>query len=761
MHTSISRLVLTTAACLALGACTDSETTVVPPLPVQANGAPLEYDEEEIFGDVYVNGAALSSNGYYVMLEPSQPTRAKITALGYADFDSVMAVRPQGHESGGWMWGWYDINSYQAGCVDAPAEVHWRDFSNPPSSSRERHCVTAGSYTISIWQGSPEAGGTKLRTIEVEYIGSHPTADLLSGQWDHEKPQPAVLIYNANSGRTGDVMEAGPGTMHPAITDLIIPIDIGAAGASQYTISPVLRIDSIGWTIDNTDNTFINDSMPRGDQYTYFRFDASGTTAAGGALKGRVTPLARLSFDADNSIHTTPFYDYHPNDGLLRTFSYNRQVDGADTSGVRRVNLEILNPGDATVAPSDSISREVTVSMVGPPPQPKACMSYEGSQAVWRLSAQHFDASCSEDNAGAQYRWRFGDTAAYTAWSSGPGYDFAGWNTAGSKTVRLEMKTQLDTVYTETEFQVVSSYIQLSGPTYIREKSTYLYQSTESGDWYERQAAIWERNPWWVASDTMRRVWSAGEYDVDLRQQFYTVSNNAFARAGMNIQVCTGCGYGQRVVGVAAKDSLMSTFGAGPMIAVDGELSSFYDLARGGAPNTDFVTPQWLQASSTAKVGAARLRDGRVQMEWAITTQPGRRRIDLDLYGTGTREVRFGFAWDPDVGSNAADDHSGYDGELGMVYAFDSGEAVGLLIERDGVRTKLGVHQYGSKRFAPMSEARLLNDLGSASLNLMDGPDDVQFIVSAGASTHNTHYIIHLVRAPDLATLRQRARTVD
>lgn len=744
--------------------CTDDPEAMRAPTISQLIRPPNTRDEEEIFGSVYVNGSKLTQNGYYIMLQPSTGTRAKISSLGYSDYDSVMAVRPQGHLSNQlWMWGWFDIQSNQRGCAGEPYEVHWRNFTSVDTiGTHERHCVTAGVYTISLYYGSPEAGGALVRQFDVNYVRGFPTADILYEDSSGRQISPGSMhVRNTNSGSTIDAMEAGPETTHHGYNDLIIPIDIGVNAAASYAIlDTVLRIDNIGPTIDHSDTVFVDTSYPSGNFADYFRFDASGTTYDGGDLGARVSPLGRLWYNRGNSDVRTEFYDFHPDGGMLRTHTYGRDLNDGSTPGDRMVKLEILNPGAQPSSLPDSVVRSIYVGGGGTVGT-RACYSFEGTPSVWRYTDVIFDGSCSEGDGGGAYRWRFDAGGSFTNWSSNPVYNFGGWNAAGSKTVTLEMRTAANDVYTTNlPFYVSDSTITLSGSEYVRDKAGYLYQSSVAADWYEKfSGQDWDQNHWGDGLDTLRRVWAAGEYTVQLRQQMLDSVTNQFARGNLTVEVCYQCPLQQRVVGGAEEPTplRLSTFGGGPVVTVDGHVTAYYDLTGASTPGSHFADRNWLSGDRSLDWGTSRL-EGVGDMEWTVS-RPNDSAVSLDLAVLETRghSISLGFAWDPDLGVNPADDRSAYSDDLRMVYSYDGGAAVGLIIQADGVPQDLRVRQYGARRLAPTSKAGLLAALQNPGVDLLGGTDDVQFILSIGQIDADKHYVVRLLRAKDIRSLRALA----
>lgn len=403
------------------------------------------------------------------------------------------------------------------------------------------------------------------------------------------------------------------------------------------------------------------------------------------------------------------------------------------------------------------------------------CFSVEGT-STYRAVDQFLTASsvCGSPGTGLEYRWRFEDGGAWTAWSTARTIEFLGHGSSGEKAVTVAVRDPAtgDTAQDARTFQVASQTQTVTGPEYVTDKFLKHYASTEVGDWYERLDP--ETNTSWgprllAGSSTYDRIWPAGTYEVALRST-NTVAGQ-LRRGRLGVEVCWGCGGGgvefASVPGGGLLASMQSAavldrwgiFGAGPWIAgrteSTPELARFYDLTGLHEADSPFAEAGWLEGEGgrTADVG------GRWELEWTRLRAP-----EEDVLGfeftvrprTGA-SYAFGFAVDPDLGS-PVDDESGSDGSRGLAYAFDGTRAVGFLLREAGGGDALAsVREYGARSFAPRAEEEAWRAAGERGVTLASGPDDVQFLLWAEAAMGVRTWRLWILRGSDAEELAARA----
>lgn len=502
-----------------------------------------------------------------------------------------------------------------------------------------------------------------------------------------------------------------------------------------------------------------------GDQDEYFRYDVSGSSWSG-PYHTREYPLARVWYDPlGHPSWATGYYLHYNEANVLATMKYAQFFAPLDSTRTYAVSLDLLDPADAPRTAGDGPSAaadavDVDVTITSPPPPPTADFAVEEDTHTWKNTEQHVDGSLSTAAPGALYQWRFDSSGSYTAWSSDPIYDFAGHTSSGNHTVTLRVKNPDGQIGTKNRtFSVDDTLINIIGQTYIGQKSTYIYRSNTAANWLkEYPPAAWDSLEFWGGSDSAKIVWPAGEYDARLRQQGYAPITDAFRRKTLDIEVCTDCGPQQRVVGADATTRLpASTFGGGPILVREARVIRLYDLLGGASQPSAFSDGSWLRAdmSETSSPGATALAGGGTAAVTPVERSAGAVAVDVDLANFWDPPI-FAFAWDPDVGPSASDDRSGYDADLGLVYAYEETGAVGLVIEKGNSRVGLGVRQYGARRWAPQTDRALRAAVGEG-IDLLDQADDVQFILTALGDHEEGRYRVRVFEADDVAGLRKIA----
>lgn len=193
-------------------------------------------------------------------------------------------------------------------------------------------------------------------------------------------------------------------------------------------------------------------------------------------------------------------------------------------------------------------------------------------------------------------------------------------------------------------------------------------------------------------------------------------------------------------------------FGIGPWVHSRGEVVRFYDLTGLHEPNSPFADLSWLDQVK----GTATDEEGSFVVEWSHleSDDPNVRTVEFDVSPLAGAAYRFGMAVDPDLGDSPADDHGGYDASRKLVYAYDASGALGVLLESSDGRAISGVEQYGARRFAPRSGVEASEVGGADRIDLLDGGDDVQFVLSAGAGSGASTWRLTVLRAASVGELQ-------
>ncbi|MGH7462927.1 MAG: hypothetical protein ACREMA_18130, partial [Longimicrobiales bacterium] len=167
-----------------------------------------------------------------------------------------------------------------------------------------------------------------------------------------------------------------------------------------------------------------------------------------------------------------------------------------------------------------------------------------------------------------------------------------------------------------------------------------------------------------------------------------------------------------------------SVFGSGPVISwgtsAAPKVVRFYDL-MGRHEHARFRTTDWLSASA-----AAESIEGFGGMAWqrVDVSVEGVRAVRLSVRPNVAQPYVFGFAIDPDLGSDAGDDTSGYDSARSMVYVADRDRAFGIVL-LDGNRAgPATIWQYGAARFSPGEPERVWAAQRVGARNLIAGRGD-------------------------------------
>ena len=407
--------------------------------------------------------------------------------------------------------------------------------------------------------------------------------------------------------------------------------------------------------------------------------------------------------------------------------------------------------------PSGPLNAAATISVTG---GPDACFDVE-SASTWQATDQYLNAGCSDQGANIRYSWRFEDGGDWTSPSADTLYDFEGHASAGQTTVALKVtntSTGLSSI-TSMGVSVSSGSVSVWGDDGIPAKTTYVYLSDHEGHWWERYppSLAWTEQVDWY-TDSIARIWPAGEYTVDLRAEDGRYS--VLRRGKLPITVCTvtqSCG-SQRLAQAPGKDGAL--YGGGPVLtwieAGKAQALQFYQLMGAHTGPSPFTSNTWFDEVG----GSARNTPWPGTVTWRRAESEGVTAWDFDVEPPTAGEYVFGFAVDPDLGGNAADDASGYDPVSHTVYVSDATKAVGFLLRSGGKDALATVVQYGTKRFAPASASRTWEAARQGGTALLTGKSDVQFLLGSSPMSGRGHYTLLMVEAANVAALVAKARSI-
>jgi hypothetical protein len=384
---------------------------------------------------------------------------------------------------------------------------------------------------------------------------------------------------------------------------------------------------------------------------------------------------------------------------------------------------------------------------------------------------QYLSAACSSVGPTYRYRWQPYAGAPWTAWTADTLYDFPGHTQAGSRTVTLQVKdTATQQTSTDTlTFAVSSGQVVLNGPTFITDKTSKYYWASNghSGQWFERYD---DGLQWFPATAYeyvgMTRIWPMGEYTVDLRQ--HKVSAGVLHRGRLFIEVCSspGCGPAAPVAPAASVATQVGDdwglFGAGPWIgwgsSATPNVVRLYDLW--GMPDrvSPFGETAWFDGTS------GRFADAETGWEvvWARRdlTLADVRAFEFSVAGAEARAYVFGFAVDPDLGPNAADDVASWDPVRGLLMVADGSRAVGFMLRNAAGNALRSVQEYGVGHFAPTTADYAWAAQRRPGVRLLGTPRDVQLVLSAGEASEPATWLLVAIRGATPESVRTTADEV-
>lgn len=511
-------------AVLAQTACTsEPERRTAGPIAV-ANSS-LLINDGEFLGDVFSNGVPVTESTYYITLKPLNA--ATFNRLHYFS-DSMW-----GNPTASWMYEWIDpktgqdcgsISQYVAGDTSQRAAERHRLAPNTPTSGAEHHCIRPGSYILTVLRN-----GSPIRKYVLDYLPLYRSG---SG---------AKLIWNSTAGVNEAVEALNYDDTSYAWVDLAAIVDQAEGGYSETAALDIQNAFALP-----AKDTFTNVSSPSGNENDYFRFSVARSTSTWN-LRGPIgSMLTRLFWDyARDRTNNSHYFESRVGTAtqlpVIRWHTFGSHV--TEASRVDTVALEVMRPNEAPDS-NAVLRRTVQITRV----VPYACASFERT-LTWQVADQYLNAGCSTRGTNIQYRWRTDAGGSWSAYSPDTLFDFPGHSSTGAHAVTVEVRntTSGQSATQTTNLTAQTGTVQLTGQTFITQKIKYIYRSNHGGQWFERfNPAL----PWNAATagmqDTLPRVWPAGNYTEELRQDS---STSVLRRGRLHIVVCipqTGCALAPR-----------------------------------------------------------------------------------------------------------------------------------------------------------------------------------------------------------------------
>lgn len=733
---------------LTLAGCQEPTTTHHSVSASESPNAPS--GEEEVFGEIFINGTRDTSGAYSAVLIPFGAATLARLHLHQSSDNSMWANPNTGNPFSAHMFGWFDPRD-GGGCGGLTPYLN-DDLSareneiHPPGpgllpQGKERHCVRPGSYNFGV-------GNKEFR---LDYL-----------QLAADGAGSPIVITNTTAGtseRLETPLYTEPG---PPVFDAVVNVDLTLGSWSE---SRVLDVENV--LNDLTATTFTNEPNLAGSELDWFRFSVARSSSAW-SLGGQGRFLARLYWDFGINNNIASGY-FEPRGGGfgVSVIRHHRFVDHVSTSRTAIVALEAMRPDEQ---PNDTVNvatRAVQISRASPWP----CDTLEAA-TTWQGTDQLFSAGCSTRGPNIQYRWHFGTGFTWTPWSSDTLYEFIGHAATGGQHVLLEAKNT-STGLTATHDRVVtvnSGQVNLDGPVFVTTKQVNWYYSNISGWWFEH---FDPGTHWYPASaeprNNLGRIWYAGEYTVDLRQQYWAGSE--LRRGRLPIQVCIPASENCYAFAAATPSPSSAAsdmapewglFGGGPWVSWGTSsrptVARFYDLLGMHDASGEFSAVGWL----TSALGTARARSATVAWTAEAAASTDARIIRIQSSGLADSvPYVFGMALDPDVGPSAADDRTGYDSTRGLAYVFDGEHAVGFLLRNDrGANAIASLQQFGLRRWAPVDPRVAWAAQRRGGISLLSGASDVHLLLSAAQQVGSREWVFVVLRASSVAQLRARADEV-
>jgi hypothetical protein len=631
-------------------------------------------------------------------------------------------------------------------------EKHWQGGSPPPGPlPAERHCIVPGRYHVSL------TGPDVAQDLYVEYVG---VRALVPGLPNARTVQDAEL---------GGSLQVEPPTYDPYDTysDHTINFDLHPRARTAHA---VLRLQTV--YADPDASPFVPEQgEPAITDQTYVRFSArqrSGLNWPGPSnVYGHA--LAQYLWDLGG---VNPPRGYLVDDSNEAMTMRVHQFNHVDSVRPVLVGLRLKEPDNSPTDTTLTTVRTLHLTQV----HPHACARLEAT-TTWRLTDQVLSAGCSTLGSDVQYHWQFEDEGPWTPYSPDTLYSaFAGHSSSGSKTVRLEVRNTTTglTDVASTQVSVGGDRLFMTGRTLVTVKAANPYRSFRNDTlpahrygayWFERFENDAQWNFVWSLEpvDSVSRIWPAGTYTVEFRDQDSTVSR--LARGRLHITVCIPLSSCEQLAAplrapapAAPAVEEWGLFGAGPWLSWGtGSALRFYDLLGAHDAPSRFTDIAWLEEMG----GQASVTGAGSYLSWSRRTLQATDARAFDFTVAAPDEggpFTFGLALDPDLGPNAADDQAGYDIARGMVYVFDGARAVGFLLRDAQGRSALqGVTQYGLARRSPLTPQGTWTATRTRSIRLLPGRSDVQLLLTSPAQAGPVTWTFVLVRGANATDLRARA----
>jgi hypothetical protein len=754
------------ALLVSLSACADQ-----PPV-APANRAPAFarqgdrylFSDPEVYGRVYHQGVRSLQPDLMVTINTADDETSARLKDAFPQSMWVSPGEPYHVYPGSVGFGWYDpraasecggLSGYLSGDLASRArEAHWQSATQPPDpSAPELHCIMPGRYHITL------TGSGVEQTIDFEYVG---VRAIVPGLPDARMVPDAEL---------GGWLQVEPRTYDSLDTysDHAINFDLHPRAR---TAQAVLRLQAL--YSDPEASPFVPEQgQPAITDQTYVRFSArqrSGLEWPGASTYGHA--LAQYLWDLGG---VNPPRGYFMDDSNEAATMRVHQFNHVDQVRSVLVGLRLKEPDNSASDTTLTTFRTLQVTQVTPS-APVACARLEGT-TTWRLTDQVLSTGCSTLGSNIRYRWQFDDGGPWTAYSPDTLYDyFEGHSAAGPHTVTVQA-LDISTGASSTSpfaFSVASDQLLMTGRTFVTNKARNPYMGYRNdtqplhryaGYWAERfegdpqWAPVWSLEP----VDSVARIWPAGVYTVDLREQDSTA--NLLARSRLHITVCnppSSCEQPPESPRAPAPTAPAmeewGLFGAGPWLSWGtGSAVRFYDLVGAYDVPSRFTDIAWIEDAS----GLASATGAGSYLSWSrrALQAADARAFDFTIAATEAAvPFTFGLALDPDLGANAADDQAGYDPARAMVYVFDGARAVGFLLRDAQGRSALqGVTQYGLARRSPLTAQGTWTATRTRGNRLLPGRSDVQLLLTAPPQAGPVTWTFVIVRGANATDLRARA----
>lgn len=390
----------------------------------------------------------------------------------------------------------------------------------------------------------------------------------------------------------------------------------------------------------------------------------------------------------------------------------------------------------------------------------------EGTNS-YRSADQYVGVGCSARGAHIRYRWEF-ESGQWTPETADTLYDFLGFGTMSPnpRQVRLKVRntsTGDTSVSAPRPVSLVDAVLTASGPALVWDKGTKTYSSSAAAQWFERynpQLSWTPVSAQYVTS--VQRIWPVGNYTVDVRAE--DLRSGVLRRGRQPVTVCSPgpCGLMAGPSEAQSGPLEWAFFGGGPWISwgtsASQQILRFYELMGMHDMPSLFTDRNWLssKASNTIDAGAFRISFARREAGSSDALL-----VDFSVVpAEGTGSYVFGMALDPDVGTSAANDESGYDSNHRLVFAKDASSAVGYMLLKHAGNALYSVDQYGTHHFAPAARSVNWTAQRAKGVRLHGGLSDVQFVLSGGIETTTATYTLVVLRGSTLAELQSTADAV-